>query len=133
MDEAAARWLGRSEARSLLALGAGQLEPGGQLGLETDHVLVEVGDERPVLAALGGLAKPGPTVGVLVPGAGDGQGGVGLALVGDVVRLQLVGGVEVSDDLVRKALSAPEVLSASARASWLICRAAVCVLIAVCW
>ena len=99
-----ARWGG------LVALGAREVESGGQFGLEANHVLVEVGIERPVLALLGGLPEAGPAVGVVAAGAGDGQGGVGLALVGDVVRLQLVGGVEVGDGPIREALLAPEVL-----------------------
>src|SRR5205807_3465222 len=59
---------------------------------------------------LGGLPEAGPAVGVVAPGAGHGQRRVGLALVSDVVRLQLVGGVEVGDRTRREALLTPQVL-----------------------
>src|SRR5690348_13142658 len=62
-----------------------QLEAGGQLGLEAHHVPVEVRHEGPVLPVGRDLPEAGPPVGVLTARPGDGEGRVGLALVGDVV------------------------------------------------
>ena len=81
---------------------ARQAQPGSQLRQEPDHVLVEVGLEGPVLALARRLSEPGRVVGVV--GLRDGQGRVRLALVGDVVGLQFVAGVEVGDRPLRQPL-----------------------------
>src|SRR5579859_3587578 len=100
----------RGRYARLAALGAWNVESGSQFRLEANHVFVEVGLKRPILPVLGGLAEAGPTVGVVAASAGHRQGGVGLALVGDVVWLQVVGCVEVGDGLIREAVLPPQVL-----------------------
>src|ERR1700760_5007344 len=72
-----------------------------------DQVAVEVGDERPVLALFGSLPEASP---ILIARTLHSDVGIGLTLVGDIARLQLVRGVEVLQGQRAEAVFAPDVL-----------------------
>ena len=83
----------------------------GALGVVLDEIAIEIGDERPVLAGFRRLPEASP-LGVVSGGLGalDADNGVCLALVGDVVRLQLMRRVEMPERPLAQPFLPPQVL-----------------------